>query len=72
MIAWQIGASMAARLLLLASALLSRPASAGGGGGGGGDASPGAIQLDAAALASHAATSVAAGGALFVRFFLNG
>jgi len=61
---------MAARLLLLASALLS-PAM-GGGGGGGGDASPGALQLSASTLTATAASTIASGGALFVRFYLNG
>jgi hypothetical protein len=61
---------MAARLILIASALLQRATA--GGGGGGGDASPGAVQLDAVSLASTAASSIATGGALFVRFYLNG
>jgi hypothetical protein len=45
---------------------------AGGGGGGGGDASPGALQLADAAALDSAVAALPAGGAVFVRFFMNG
>ena len=61
---------MAARLLLLALALGS--ASAGGGGGGGGDASPAARSLSGESDLSDALASLPSGGAVFVRFFMNG
>ena len=44
----------------------------GGGGGGGGDASPGALQLADATALSAAVDGLPSGGALVVRFYMNG
>ena len=60
-------------MLRALSLALALGAAHGGGGGGGGDASPAALQLaDAAALSSAVASLPARGGAVFVRFFMNG
>ena len=54
-------------------ALALGAARGGGGGGGGGDASPGALQLaDADALNAAINGLDARGGALVVRFYMNG
>ena len=59
-------------LRALTLALAVGAARGGGGGGGGGDASPGALQLADAAALDAAVAGLPAGGAVVVRFFMNG
>ena len=57
--------------LLLTLALALGGASAGGGGGGG-DASPAARMLTGESDLADALSTLPSGGAVFVRFFMNG
>ena len=60
------------QMLRALSLLAALGAAHGGGGGGGGDASPGALQLADAAALSREVAGLPSGGALVVRFYMNG